>query len=113
MKRITALSISAVFAATTLTMAFAQDSSVTIVLSEELDTVDPCEASRSNVGRVVLQNIAETMTELVPGEGLQARLAQSWEDQGEGTWRFNLQPGVTFSDGTYRAIGQCCRRYDH
>jgi len=81
-------------------MAYAQDSSVTIVLSEELDTVDPCEASRSNVGRVVLQNIAETMTELVPGEGLQARLAQSWEDQGEGTWRFNLQPGVTFSDGT-------------
>lgn len=80
--------------------AYAQDSSVTIVLSEELDIVDPCEASRSNVGRVVLQNIAETMTELVPGEGLKPRLAESWEDMGNGTWRFKLRSGVSFSDGT-------------
>ncbi|MGJ8584044.1 MAG: ABC transporter substrate-binding protein [Marinosulfonomonas sp.] len=80
--------------------AFAQDTNVTIVLSEELDIVDACEASRSNVGRVVLQNIAETMTELVPGEGLKPRLADSWEDMGGGTWRFNLHPGVKFSDGT-------------
>ncbi|NNE89909.1 MAG: peptide ABC transporter substrate-binding protein [Silicimonas sp.] len=80
--------------------AFAQDTSVTVVLSEELDIVDPCEASRSNVGRVVLQNVSETMTELVPGEGLQSRLADSWEDMGDGKWRFNLHPGVMFSDGT-------------
>lgn len=73
---------------------------VTIVLSEELDIVDPCEASRSNVGRVILQNISETMTELVPGSGLQPRLATSWEDQGNGTWRFKLNEGVTFSDGS-------------
>lgn len=79
---------------------FAQDTSVTVVLSEELDIVDPCEASRSNVGRVVLQNIAETMTELVPGEGLRPRLADSWEDMGDGTWRFNLHPDVMFTDGT-------------
>ena len=80
--------------------AYAQETSVTVVLSEELDIVDPCEASRSNVGRVVLQNIAETMTELVPGEGLRPRLADSWEDQGNGTWRFNLHPDVMFTDGT-------------
>lgn len=73
---------------------------VTVVLSEELDIVDPCEASRSNVGRVVLQNIAETVTELVPGSGLQPRLAESWEDVGNGTWRFKLRSGVTFSDGS-------------
>ena len=79
---------------------YAQDTSVTVVLSEELDIVDPCEASRSNVGRVVLQNIAETMTELVPGEGLRPRLADSWEDMGDGTWRFNLHPDVMFTDGT-------------
>lgn len=100
MKRMIAYSVGAVFAATALATAHAQDDSVTIVLSEELDIVDPCEASRSNVGRVVLQNIAETMTELVPGEGLTARLAESWEDQGEGTWRFNLRSGVKFTDGT-------------
>jgi len=80
--------------------AYAQDDAVTIVLSEELDIVDPCEASRSNVGRVVLQNIAETMTELVPGEGLKPRLAESWEDQGNGTWRFNLRSDVKFTDGS-------------
>ncbi len=78
----------------------AQDTEVTVVLSEELDIVDPCEASRSNVGRVVLQNISETMTELVPGEGLRPRLADSWEDVGGGTWRFNLHPDVMFTDGT-------------
>eukprot|EP00659_Diplonema_papillatum_P022897 gene22897-35094_t len=72
----------------------------TIVLSEELDIVDPCEASRSNVGRVVLQNVSETMTELVPGKGLQSRLADSWSDQGDGTWRFNLHPGVMIKDET-------------
>ena len=78
----------------------AQDTEVTVVLSEELDIVDPCEASRSNVGRVVLQNISETMTELVPGEGLRPRLADSWEEMGDGTWRFNLHPDVKFTDGT-------------
>ena len=62
------------------TPAFAQDKSVTIVLSEELDVVEPCMASRSNIGRVLLQNISETMTELdTRGGGLKPRLAESWE----------------------------------
>jgi peptide/nickel transport system substrate-binding protein len=100
MKRIIAYSVGAVFTAMAFATAQAQENAVTIVLSEELDIVDPCESSRSNVGRVVLQNIAETMTELVPGEGLKPRLAKSWEDQGGGTWRFNLHSGVKFSDGT-------------
>ena len=77
--------MTAALAAVIWSPAMAQDDSVTIVLSEELDIVDPCEASRSNVGRVVLQNISETLTELVPGEGLQPRLAESWEDKGDGT----------------------------
>lgn len=94
--------VSAALLATTIAgTALAQDdTAVTIVLSEELDIVDPCESSRSNLGRVILQNISETVTELVPGSGLQPRLAVSWEDQGDGTWRFKLRDGVTFSDGT-------------
>jgi len=80
--------------------AYAQDNSVTIVLSEELDIVDPCESSRSNLGRVIMQNISETMTELVPASGLQPRLAESWEDMGGGTWRFHLKAGVMFHDGS-------------
>ncbi|KFC64566.1 putative ABC transporter periplasmic oligopeptide-binding protein [Devosia sp. LC5] len=75
---------------------------ITVVLSEELDLVDPCMATRSNIGRVILQNISETLTELdVRGDkGLMPRLAESWEDKGDGTWQFKLRPGVTFSDGT-------------
>ncbi len=76
------------------------DTSVTIVLSEELENVEPCMASKSNIGRVILQNVNETLTELVPGSGLKPRLASSWEDMGGGTWRFHLREGVTFSDGT-------------
>lgn len=78
----------------------AQDNSVTVVLSEELEIVEPCSATKSNVGRVLFQNISETVTEMDPRTGLQPRLATSWEDMGNGTWRFTLREGVTFSDGT-------------
>lgn len=83
--------------------ALAQDNTdITVVLSEELDLVEPCMATRSNIGRVILQNVNETLTELdVRGdEGLMPRLAESWEDMGDGTWRFNLRPDVSFSDGS-------------
>jgi len=78
----------------------AQDNSVTVVLSEELEIVEPCSSTKSNVGRVLFQNISETVTEMDPHTGLQPRLAESWEDKGNGTWRFTLRQGVTFSDGT-------------
>ncbi|WP_292294402.1 ABC transporter substrate-binding protein [Marivita sp.] len=93
--------VAAILLATTIAgQAMAQEQTVTVVLSEELDVVEPCMASRSNIGRVVLQNIAETVTEIVPGSGLQPRLATSWEDMGGGTWRFTLREGVTFHDGS-------------
>ncbi|WP_296644934.1 ABC transporter substrate-binding protein [Roseinatronobacter sp.] len=80
----------------------AQEGEITIVLSEELDLVDPCMATRSNIGRVVLQNISETLTELdVRGDrGVMPRLAESWEMVDANTWRFTLRDGVTFSDGS-------------
>lgn len=80
--------------------ALAQDMSVTVVLAEELDSVDPCDSAHSNTGRVILQNVNETLTEMIPGDGLQPRLATSWTDMGGGTWEFKLREGVTFSDGT-------------
>ena len=100
MKHSLAWMAGAILASVTAGPALSQDKSVTIVLPEELDIVDPCEASRSNVGRVLLQNVAETMTELKPDEGLKPRLAESWEDRGNGTWRFKLREGVKFHDGT-------------
>lgn len=82
--------------------AFAQDADVTIVLGEEPDLVEPCMATRSNIGRIVLGNINETLTELdVRGdEGVKPRLAESWEMVDDDTWRFNLREGVSFSDGS-------------
>ncbi|WP_138473380.1 ABC transporter substrate-binding protein [Poseidonocella sp. HB161398] len=81
--------------------AFAADTDVTIVLNEELETLEPCMSSQSNIGRVLLQNIAETLTELDPKDGsLMPRLATSWEETDDATWRFHLREGVTFSDGT-------------
>ncbi|MCT7373992.1 ABC transporter substrate-binding protein [Chelativorans salis] len=93
----------ALFASAAVTPVLAQDNTdITVVLSEELDLVDPCMATRSNIGRVIMQNVSETLTELdVRGdEGLMPRLAESWEDLGDGVWRFHLRPNVTFSDGS-------------
>lgn len=95
--------VGALLASTAVAPALAQaDTDIIVVLSEELDLVDPCMATRSNIGRVILQNISETLTELdVRGnEGLKPRLAESWEDKGDGTWQFKLRDGVKFSDGT-------------
>jgi peptide/nickel transport system substrate-binding protein len=92
----------------------AQDGEVTIVLSEELDLVDPCMATRSNIGRVVLQNISETLTELdVRGDrGVMPRLAESWEMVDANTWRFNLREGVTFSDGSAFDAGDVVHSFE-
>ncbi|MFQ8432206.1 ABC transporter substrate-binding protein [Amaricoccus sp. W119] len=90
-------------APTVLGAAFAQeDKGVTIVLGEDIDLVEPCMATRSNIGRIIMQNVNETLTQydVTGGQGVLPRLAESWEDQGNGTWRFNLRQGVTFSDGS-------------
>ena len=84
------------------TAAFAQeDHTVRIVLNEELDVVEPCMAARSDVGRVILQNVNETLTEFVPGQTeLKPRLATEWTQVDDDTWRIKLRDGVTFHDGS-------------
>jgi peptide/nickel transport system substrate-binding protein len=79
----------------------AQDNrDVTVVLVEGLDIVDPCHISRSNIGRVLKQNVFETFTEINPADGsITPRLAKSWEQVDEDTWRFHLQENVKFHDG--------------
>ncbi|MEZ5476500.1 MAG: ABC transporter substrate-binding protein [Thiolinea sp.] len=81
--------------------ALAAEKDVTIVLSEELELIEPCMASQSNIGRVILQNISETLATVNTEKStLEPRLATSWEDQGGGKWRFKLREGVKFSDGS-------------
>ncbi|MGH1480020.1 MAG: ABC transporter substrate-binding protein [Geminicoccales bacterium] len=96
-----AVSATAILAFAALTPAAADGhAGVTIVLSEELDLVEPCQASRSNIGRVIKQNVAETMTEINPVDGsITPRLATSWEQIDDLTWRFTLREGVKFHDG--------------
>jgi peptide/nickel transport system substrate-binding protein len=103
MLRTTPLLLTSALAALPLAPALAQDANdVTIVLGEDTDLVEPCMATRSNIGRIILQNVNETLTQydVKGGKGVLPRLAESWEDQGDGTWRFNLRQGVTFSDGS-------------
>ena len=99
----TTLLLSSALALLPFAPAFAQDGDdVTIVLGEDIDLVEPCMATRSNIGRIIMQNVNETLTQydVKNGQGVLPRLAESWEDQGNGTWRFNLRQGVTFSDGS-------------
>ena len=80
--------------------ASAQSKIVTVVLSEEPEGLDGCNSNRSTVGRVVKQNIVETLTEIDPKDGsITPRLAVSWEKVDEKTWRFKLRQGVKFHDG--------------
>lgn len=99
MRNLRACLLGSAVALTACGPALAADTDVVIVLNEELELVEPCMASQSNIGRVILQNISETLTELDAG-ALKPRLASSWEAVDADTWRFTLQPGVTFSDGS-------------
>lgn len=96
------LILGALMLCTALTPAFAASGPVKIVLAEEADLLEPCMATRSNIGRVIMQNVSETLTELdVRGQkGVTPRLAEKWEQNADGSWRFHLRQGVKFSDGT-------------
>ena len=80
--------------------AFAQRT-ITIVIPEEPDSLDNCNSARSAVGRVIRQNVNETLIELDPNDSsLKPRLATSWKQVDATTWRFNLRKGIKYSDGT-------------
>ncbi len=88
-------------AASSVGVAVAQNKTITIVLSEEPDVIDPCESTRSNVGRIVKQNIAETLIEIDPKDGsIKPRLSTSWEQTDNLTWKFKLRDGIKFHDGS-------------
>jgi peptide/nickel transport system substrate-binding protein len=74
---------------------------ITIVIPEEPDSLDNCNSQRSAVGRVIRQNVNETLIELDPNDSaLKPRLALSWKQMDPTSWRFNLRKGVKYSDGT-------------
>lgn len=93
-----ATSLAALMAASPV---LAQDTqSVTIVLPSGPDRLDPCETPRSVIGRIIKQNVVETLVELDYADGsVHPRLAESWEQISPTEWEFKLREGVTFHDG--------------
>lgn len=78
----------------------ADDLAVRIVLPAEPADIDACNTTVSGIGIIVKENVAETLTVLDPDTSeVRPRLATSWTDVGNGTWRVTLRPGVTFHDG--------------
>jgi peptide/nickel transport system substrate-binding protein len=94
--------LSALMLSSALSPAFAGSGPIKIVLAEEADLLEPCMATRSNIGRVIMQNVSETLTELDvrSDKGVMPRLAEKWEQNEDSSWRFHLRKGVKFSDGT-------------
>jgi peptide/nickel transport system substrate-binding protein len=82
-------------------VALAQDAkSVVIVLPAGPDRLDPCETPRSVIGRIIKQNVVETLVELdYAKHATFPRLATSWEQIAPTEWVFKLRTGVKFHDG--------------
>ena len=96
-----ALSATALLWSTTSGFAQGADESVTIVLPGSPDRLDPCETPRSVIGRIIKQNVVETLVELdYANHAVLPRLAESWTQVSPTEWRFKLREGVTFHDGT-------------
>jgi len=96
------LMMTALILGSALPPAYAGSGPIKIVLPEEADLLEPCMATRSNIGRIIMENVSETLTELdVRGKkGVMPRLAEKWEQTPDGSWRFYLRKGVKFSNGT-------------
>ncbi len=77
------------------------DKWITVVLPAEPPDLEGCHSSRAFQGRVVKQNIVESLVAKNPADGaLKPYLATAWEQVDPSTWRFRLREGVVFHDGS-------------
>ena len=80
--------------------ASAQADSLTVVVTDEPKSLDPCDTDLSNNSRVLRNNITETLVNLDPANGaVLPSLATAWSQVDDLTWEFKLREGVTFHDG--------------
>jgi peptide/nickel transport system substrate-binding protein len=71
-----------------------------IVVQDEPESVDPQMTTTSAVGKVLLQNVVETLTLIDTNNGtITPRLATAWKQINPNTWQFSLRKGVKFQDG--------------
>jgi peptide/nickel transport system substrate-binding protein len=100
--RWSATAIAVLLAATALTApAVAQSDTLTVVVTDEPKSLDPCDTDLSNNSRVLRNNVTETLVNLDPADGsVVPSLATAWSQIDDKTWEFKLREGVTFHDGT-------------
>lgn len=81
--------------------AFAQAAALTVVVTDEPKSLDPCDTDLSNNARVLRNNITQTLVNLDPASGNPVpSLATEWAQLDALTWEFKLRQGVSFHDGT-------------
>lgn len=68
-------------------------------MAGEPDTLDP-QRHQEDLTRMVLANFYEGLADFDANLQIRPRLALSWANPDELTWRFRLRPGVFFHDGT-------------
>jgi peptide/nickel transport system substrate-binding protein len=74
---------------------------IVVVQPTEPPNIDPGNHAYSYTGPIIYQNVIETLNQLDLKTGeMSPRLATSWEQSGDTTYRYTLREGVTFHDGT-------------
>ncbi|MEZ2126656.1 MULTISPECIES: ABC transporter substrate-binding protein [unclassified Sinorhizobium] len=87
-------------AASTAIPAHAASDKLTVVVTDEPKSLDPCDTDLSGNSRILRNNITETLVNLSPADGsVLPSLATSWRQVDDLTWEFNLREGVAFHDG--------------
>jgi peptide/nickel transport system substrate-binding protein len=105
MKKITAIhalsmGLAMSLAASAAIPARAATDKLTVVVTDEPKSLDPCDTDLSGNSRILHNNITEALVNLSPKDGsVVPSLATSWQQVDSLTWEFKLREGVTFHDG--------------
>ena len=82
-------------------MAFAQQTDITVGQQLEPPHLDPTSAAAGAIDAVVYSNVFEGLTRFGPDGSIGPGLARSWDVSDDGkTYTFHLAEGVKFHDGT-------------
>lgn len=73
---------------------------ITIVVPDEPVGLDGCNSDQGNMGRIIRNNVVESLTQVSLEGQVQPLLSTAWKQVDDKTWTFELQQGVTFHDGT-------------